>query len=150
MMSRWQVRYLHASVVAITITGSAFAVMKYAMKSNDPFAVFNHPWQPGLLAAHVIAAPLAVFAFGWVFGDHIWPSLTGRRPNRPSGVASMLLIIPMTLTGYFLQVMTGEATRHWMAVAHWVTSGLFVVSYAAHLVLRPRAATKGVTPRPAD
>lgn len=150
MMSRWQVRCLHASVIAITVTGAAFAIMKYAMKSDDPFAVINHPWQPGMLAAHVIAAPFAVFAFGWIFGDHIWPSLTGRRPNRPTGVASMLLIVPMALTGYFLQVVTGEQAHHWIGVAHWVTSGLFIVSYAAHLAFKPRPEKRNVSPRPAD
>ncbi|MEO6259741.1 MAG: hypothetical protein ABIP63_05295, partial [Thermoanaerobaculia bacterium] len=117
MMSRAQVRTLHASVLAITITGAAFAFMKYAMTSNDPFAVINHPWQPGMLAAHVLAAPFALFALGWIFGDHIWPSFTGRRPNRPTGVVSMVLIAPMALTGYLLQVITEERARHWMAVA---------------------------------
>ena len=150
MMSRWQVRYLHASVIAVTVTGAAFAFMKYAMKSDDPFAVINHPWQPGMLAAHVLAAPSAVFAFGWIFGDHIWPSFTGRRPNRPTGVASMLLIVPMALTGYLLQVVTGEQVHHWMGVAHWVSSGLFAVCYAAHLALKPRLGKRAGSLRPAD
>ncbi len=150
MMSRAQVRYLHASVLAITATGAAFAFMKYTMTSDDPFAVINHPWQPAMLSAHVIAAPFALFAFGWIFGDHIWPSFTGRVPNRPTGVASMLLIVPMTLTGYLLQVITDERARHWVAVAHWVTSALFVISYAAHLFLKPADGRRTIPERPAD
>lgn len=150
MMSRWQVRYLHASVIAITVTGSAFAVMKYAMTSSDPFAVINHPWQPGMLAAHVIAAPFALFAFGWIFGEHIWPSFLGRAPNRATGIASMLLIAPMTLTGYLMQVLTAEHARHWMAVAHWVTSALFTITYAAHLFLKPPAIQRPGLRRPRD
>ena len=149
MMSRGQVRYLHASVIAITVTGAAFAFMKYGMQSVDPFAVINHPWQPGMLSAHVIVAPFALFAFGWIFGDHIWPSFTGRGPNRSTGIASMLLIAPMTLTGYLLQVITDERARHWMAVAHWVTSALFAISYLAHLFFRPAESQPSLT-RPTD
>lgn len=149
MMSRGQVRYLHLSVIALTLTGAAFAVMKYAMKSDDPFAVINHPWQPGMLSAHVMVAPFAVFAFGWIFGNHIWPSFTGRAPNRASGITSMALIAPMTLTGYLMQVITDERTRHWMVVAHWVTSAIFVLSYVAHLLARP-ASRHESRRRPAD
>src|SRR5439155_24875882 len=87
-------RYLHVSVALMAVTGIAFAAMKYWMKSADPFAVVNHPWQPHMLSAHVLFAPLAVFAFGWTFGQHIWPALVNRAPNRASGIASMVLIVP--------------------------------------------------------
>lgn len=150
MMSRAQVLSLHASVLVLTVTGAVFAFMKYWLKSGDPFAVVNHPWQPAMLSAHVIAAPFALFAFGWIFGNHIWPAFTGRAPNRASGIASMLLIAPMTLTGYLLQVITDERIRHWMAVAHWVTSGLFAISYVAHLFFKPSDAKPSAPGHPTD
>ena len=129
-------RYLHTTVALMAMTGVAFAAMKYWMKSDDPFAVVNHPWQPHMLSAHVLVGPLAVFAFGWMFAGHVWPALVNKAPNRASGIASMLLIIPMVLTGYLLQVSTEEATRHALAVGHWISSGLFVVVYVAHLIPR--------------
>ena len=149
MMTRAQLLTLHASVAALTVTGAAFAFMKYAMHSDDAFAVINHPWQPGMLAAHLLAAPFALFALGWIFGDHIWPSFTARRPNRRTGILSMLLIAPMTLTGYLLQVITEERARHWMAIAHWITSGVFAISYLAHLWFPP-AANRSAGLRPTD
>ena len=72
-MNRLQVIYLHACVLLTAATGVAYGWMKYAMRSDDPFAVVNHPLQPFLLSAHVVIAPLLVFGFGWVFADHIWP-----------------------------------------------------------------------------
>ncbi len=137
-MSRVQVVYLHLTVALLTITGAVFAYMKYAMTSRDEFAVVNHPLQPHMLSAHVVIAPLAVFAFGWIFSDHIWPKFRNKHaPHRKSGIWSMLLIAPMTLSGYLLQVSTEDATRHAMAIAHWTTSALFVVAYVIHLVTKP-------------
>lgn len=134
-MSRPQVIYLHITVALTAATGIVFAFMKYFMTSNDEFSVVNHPLQPYMLDAHVVVAPFLVFAFGWIFSDHIWPRFRFGDPrNRKSGLAAMSLIIPMTLSAYLLQISTNDAIRKAMAVAHWISSGLFVAVYVAHLV----------------
>jgi hypothetical protein len=140
MMSRAQVVYLHLCVVITALTGTVFAVMKYGMTSDDPFAVVNHPLQPAMLAAHVVVAPLLVFGFGWVFTNHIWPGFaSGMARKRKSGLWSMGAIAPMVLSGYLLQIATAEATRQAMAIAHWVSSALFVIAYVIHLLTKRAA-----------
>lgn len=125
--------FVHSSVALTAATGAVFAWMKYAMTSDDPFAVANHPWQPYMLDAHVVIAPFALFAFGVIFRGHIWRRYRGRKPERRlSGIGSMSLIVPMALSGYLLQVATNEALRKAMAIVHWIASGLFVVSYLVH------------------
>ena len=142
MMSRAQVVYLQLCVALTALTGIVFAVMKYAMKSSDPFAVVNHPLQPYMLSAHVVIAPFLVFAFGWVFTNHIWPGFTsGIARKRRSGIWSMGAIVPMVLSGYLLQVSTADATRQAMAIAHWISSALFVVAYVIHLLTKKAART---------
>lgn len=137
-MSKAQLIYVNLSIALTAITGIVFAVMKYFMKTDDPFAAANHALQPHMLAAHVVLSPLAVFAFGWVWANHIWPKLVyGNGQRRASGVWSMVFIVPMTLSGYLMQVTTGEAMLKAMTVAHWISSGLFVVIYVAHLITRP-------------
>jgi hypothetical protein len=139
-MSRAQIIYLHLAVFLTAITGAMFAVMKYWMKSDDPYAVANHPLQPHALSVHVLVAPLLVFGLGWVFGNHIWPKFQfGNGKNRATGVAAMLLIAPMTLSGYLIQIATSDAIRYAMSIAHWISSGLFVVIYAIHLIKPPGA-----------
>lgn len=139
-MNRGQIIYLHLAVLLTAITGAVFAMMKYWMKSDDPYAVANHPLQPQALSAHLVVAPLLVFGLGWVFGNHIWPKFqVGNGKNRATGVAAMLLIAPMTLSGYLIQISTSEAIRYAMSVAHWISSGLFVVIYAIHLIKPPGA-----------
>jgi hypothetical protein len=136
-MSRAQIVFMHLSVALTAITGVVFAVMKYWMQSSDEFAVVNHPLQPHMLAAHVVIAPVVLFLFGWTFSNHMLPKWRfGDGKNQRSGLASMWLIIPMTLSAYLLQVATNETLREAMAIAHWVSSGVFVIGYVVHLGVR--------------
>jgi hypothetical protein len=136
-VSRLQLLWLHVSVALTTITGIVFAVMKYFMTSPDEFAVANHPWQPYMLAAHVVIAPLLVFVLGWTFSNHMLPKLRfGDGTNRTSGLALMALLAPMVLSAYLLQIATNDNMRQAMAIAHWVSSGVFVIGYVAHLFVR--------------
>ncbi len=139
-MSRLQLIWLHGSLGLTTVTGVVFAVMKYFLKSTDEFAVVNHPLQPHLLALHVVVAPLALFILGWTFSNHMLPKYRfGNGKKRRSGVLSMLLIAPMVLSAYLLQIATNESLREAMAIAHWVSSGVFVLGYAVHFVRKPEA-----------
>lgn len=139
-MSRAQLISLHASMALTTLTGAVFAYMKYFMSGADEFSVVNHPLQPQMLALHVVIAPIALFVLGWVFSSHMLPKyLFGNGQNRKTGVASMILIAPMVLSGYLLQVSTSEALREAMAIAHWVASALFLAIFLIHLI-KPKAA----------
>jgi hypothetical protein len=140
-VSRAQLIYLNLSIALTALTGIVFAAMKYFLKSEDPFAAANHPLQPHALSAHVVLAPFAVFAFGWVFANHIWPKLVyGNGARRASGVWSMVMIVPMALSGYLMQISTNETILKAMTIAHWIASGLFVVVYVVHLLKRPAPA----------
>lgn len=142
-MSRIQIGWLHVSVALTTLTGIVFAYMKYFMTPVDEFAVVNHPFQSHMLAVHVVIAPLALFVLGWVFSSHMLPKYRfGDGSNRKSGVGAMILIVPMALSGYLLQVSTSEALREAMAIAHWISSGVFAVAYLIHLI-RPEAPAAG-------
>ncbi len=137
-MNKLQLAFLQASAILTAASGIIFAWMKYGMKSNDPFAVVNHPWQPFMLSAHVLVSPMLVFAFGWILNDHILAKFRNpTSPQRGSGIPSMAAIVPMILSGYLLQISTADATRQAMAVVHWMSSGLFVIAYAVHIITRP-------------
>jgi hypothetical protein len=134
-VTRLQVWFLHITIALVTLTGVLLAWMKYGMKSDDPFSVVNHPMQPGMLAAHVLVAPVALFGLGWVFSTHIVPKFrSGAKPQRRSGLSSMWLIAPMVMSGYVLQVVTSDGARHWTAVTHWSTSAVFLIAYVIHQI----------------
>lgn len=137
-MTRLQLVYLHVAVALTTITGTVFAVMKYFMTTDDEFAVVNHPLQPHMLSLHVVISPILLFIFGWTFSNHMLPKYRFWEGwNRRSGLWSMVLIAPMVLSAYLLQISTNESIRQAMATAHWISSGVFVVGYIVHIV-KPR------------
>lgn len=134
-MSRLQLFWLHLSVALTAATGVVFAAMKHFLESSDEFAVVNHPLQPHMLAAHVVIAPILLFVLGWTFSNHMLPKYRfGDGTNLRTGFSAMLLIVPMTLSAYLLQVSTNETLREVMAWAHWISSGLFLLAYLIHLL----------------
>lgn len=137
-MTRVQTRFMHVSVALATVTGIVYAWMKHFVESDDPFAVVNHPWQPTLLHLHVVGVPLLVFGIGWIASNHIAPKYQSKtRIARRSGIIMMLIAGVMVFSGYLLQVLTGEAALQWSVVIHWISSGLFVVGYLVHQVVKP-------------
>jgi len=47
----------HAANLLVGGSGLAYAWTVYLAEPEDPFALVNHPWQPPLRSAHVVAAP---------------------------------------------------------------------------------------------
>src|SRR5262245_59437591 len=135
-MTRWQAWYTHLVTIAVGLSGVAYFVMKYAMKTDDPFSVINHPWQPYALDVHVFVAPLLLFAFGMLFDSHIQKQLKmGRSVNRRSGYISIVTFAVMTLSGYALQVSAMAEVSRAALIIHVVSSGIFLVSYVMHQVV---------------
>ena len=133
-------RLLHTASAAAAGTGVVYGLLKYIRWTDDPFALVGHPWQPTAQHLHVIVVPLLVFALGVVWRDHLlghWRR--GRREGRRSGQAGIVLAALMIVSGYALQTATSDSVRTFWAWSHGVSSTLFVVTYAAHLVVHRRA-----------
>lgn len=135
-MSVWETRAFNALMVIVTVTGVAYLWMKYVLQTDDPFAIVNHPWEPAMLAGHVLAAPAAMLVFGMLFRSHVLQKLiSNRRPARRSGWTSLVSFGAMCVSGYALQVLSDPRWIQLLVWFHVATSVLFVVGYGAHLVL---------------
>jgi len=145
-MTTLQKWLLHVSLGLIVLSGVAFAVMKYLMVSDDPYSEAGHPLQPWALSMHVLVGPLAVFAVGLIFREHV----AGRRRQKNghstagSGLYATALLAPMVASGYILQVVTNETLRKVLVVVHLVSGGLFATLYAAHIFRAYRKAALAV------
>lgn len=127
--------------LVVSASGLAYLWMKYGMASGDPFALVNHPWQPWMLAIHVLASPWFLVMFGVLVNSHISLKLAAESgQDRRSGYLSLVAFVTMTFSGYALQVATNPRTTRAMLVLHLVSSGLFVLAYGAHLVIGLRTA----------
>ena len=150
---RWGFNTFH---VIVAVTGVVYLYMKYAMTTDDPFAIVNHPWQPPMLATHVVAAPFLVAFFGMLFRSHSFGKLRSRNPaNRRTGWTSVLGFSAMALSGYLIQVATTPALITFFIWTHVAAGGVFVVGYGIHLINDwrldrvPRRAATASPPRPA-
>lgn len=136
-MTPMQKLLLNVTSVVLTVTGVVYAWMKYFMKTDDPFAVANHPWQPYMLDVHVVVAPVALFVIGAVWATHVKPKHeAGTKSRRRSGLTALWMIAPMVLSGYLMQVLTNERLVEAMRILHWVSSAIFVLGLLAHQLLR--------------
>lgn len=137
-MTRFEKWAVWTTSAGTVLTGLFYTWMKYFMTTAEPWAVVNHPLQPWVLKAHILVAPLLLFAVGMVMTRHIWKHIrTGVREGRRSGLAAFLSLAPMALSGYLIQTATHAGWLRWLALAH-IAFGLV---YAAGLVAHAFATT---------
>jgi hypothetical protein len=143
-MSRFEAWTVHASVLLVGTSGLIYAWMLYWLEASDPFSVLHHPLQPEVQHVHIWTAPLLVFAAGLIWREHIWKHWKqGRKAGRRSGIALLLTLAPMVLSGYLLQTSVSEGWRQAWLIIHLVTSGLWLLGYAIHFATRVQRRLRG-------
>lgn len=150
-MSRFEAWLIHLSNLLVGVTGLVYAWMAYLAKPSDPFSVVNHPLQPQAQHAHVLVAPLLVFAAGVIWRRHVWSHWKrGLRQRRRSGLSMMLTLVPMVASGYLIQTAVDERWRGiWVAV-HLATSAIWVTAYVVHQVISWGSRTSDTRSEAAD
>ena len=137
-MTPGEARLQHLANLLVGASGLGYAYCLYVAEPSDDFALVNHPSQPWWHAAHVVLAPLLVFALGRIWREHAWARVkSGFRPRRKSGFALFVLAGPMIASGYLLQVSAGEGWRALWLCVHLASSALWIAVYAAHPFLKP-------------
>jgi hypothetical protein len=140
-MKVWERWVFGLLTLVVSASGLTYFWMKYLLPSADPFAVVNHPWQTPMLAAHLIASPFLILIFGIILNSHVLKRLgLDRFQNRRSGLLSFGTFFVMTLSGYLLQVMTGEVVLRAIVVLHVASGIVFSTAYVVHLVISWRLA----------
>jgi hypothetical protein len=148
-MKRWEAKLNHGAWALTAATGVAYGVLKYFVPAADPDSRAGSPWQPLFLAGHVLLAPLAVFALGLIFRRHAlarWRN--GQREGRPSGRILFFAAIPLVVSGYVVQVVTGSGIRRWTGWGHAALGAIFAAAYLFHP--REAAGRSDANPREGD
>lgn len=132
-MTKSSAWFTHVAWLLIAVTGVLYAWMRYLCEPDDPMALANHPLEPMTLAAHVITAPLFVFALGLLWRTHILVKLRSRTAARKvTGYSLLILAIVCTASGYLLQVSISELLRAVWTWTHAATGLALVVVYLLH------------------
>jgi hypothetical protein len=132
-MKRWEAWTNHLGWGLTAASGVFYGILKYFVAGADPDSRLSHPWQPTLLALHVLAAPVAMFGLGLLFRRHALVRLfAGEREGRRSGGSMTWLALPLALSGYLVQALTGEAAHRWTGWFHAALGLLFAAAYLVH------------------
>ena len=131
-LERWS---LHLTALLTGATGLLYGWLRYFGQRAGEFGVEAHPLQATLQHLHVLTAPLLVFTLGMLVRGHVVPMWRNNRPGgRASGVVLALILTPMALSGYAVQVAVEPKWRLIFAWIHGVLSLLFLAGYGYHLL----------------
>lgn len=150
-MTRFQAWTMHLANLLVGGTGLVYAWMRYVLEPMDEFSVLHHPWEPHVQHLHLWTAPLLVFAAGLIWQDHIWKHFRkGVRSGRNSGLALLLTLVPMVVSGYLIQTAVDPTWRKvWIGI-HLGASALWLLGYVGHYAVelrrRSRRKRAGQTP----
>jgi hypothetical protein len=132
-LKRSEAIVVHVAAGMAGATGVVYGWMRYALESDDPYALANHPWQPFVQHAHIVASPLLVFACGLIWRDHVWLGVRSAfRPRRKTGLQLAASLFPMIVSGPMIQVSISEGARTFWVVVHVVSSSLWLLAYLVH------------------
>lgn len=142
-MKRWERWTFNILSLVVAVTGFVYLWMKYLLEQDDPFALVNHPWQNAMLDVHVVASPLFILISGIVLNSHIMKKLRSTaRPNRRTGLTSLVTFAAMVGSGYLLQVVSSPGWLQALVVLHVASGVVFSAAYATHLVISARIALR--------
>jgi hypothetical protein len=132
-MKRWEAWWNHAALAAISLTGVAYGIFKYWVSSPDPDSRAGHPMQPGLMKAHLLVAPFAIFGVGLLLRRHAVLKLRkGETSGRSTGLMLLGIFLPLVLTGYLIQAFVEPGAVHATGYVHAALGALVALAYAFH------------------
>lgn len=126
-------RFNHVANVLTILSGVIYGILFFLPVDHlDPYSSARHPLIPAAQSFHILVSPLLIFAIGLIWNDHVWKKFRSpEKKKRLSGIGLALLFIPLTASGYFLQVFSNEIARqiavavHWVGGCAWIVSGIF-------------------------
>ena len=129
-LERWSLR---VGFVLGGLTGVVYGWLRYFGSVKGDFGPEPSPWQPFWQHAHVLAAPVLLFALGVAVRGHVQGMLgRGVRRGRRTGLVLLVVAAPMVLGGYAVQVVTAAGVRNALGWTHAAIGALFTALYAIH------------------
>jgi len=139
-LERWS---LHLAAFATALTGITYGWARYFGQRLGEFGLEPHPWQGLAQHTHVLTGPVLLFLLGMAVKGHALPAFhTKGQKDQAAGLGLTLVLTPMVLSGYALQVCADPKWRTAIAWIHGPSALLFLFAYGAHLWMARRRALR--------
>lgn len=140
-MTRGVALGLHLSTLVLTVTGALLVWMVLLDEppeiTEEEFFSVEHPGQGISTNLHILTGPALLFLVGVIWVSHVWTRIRNKdQIRRRTGLALVWLFPLLTISGYALQVASGETLREVLGWSHALTGIGFAVIYGVHLRIR--------------
>jgi hypothetical protein len=128
--------------VGIWLTGVAWLVFHYFMRTEGPFGFRNNPLEGSCLKAHGALSFASLWILGQMWSVHVLRGWN-MRWRRWSGGSLMGAAFVLILTGYGLYYVDGKAWRDWIGVFHWIVGIATLAVFFTHWSSKAAPTRKG-------
>ncbi|MES2296530.1 MAG: DUF4405 domain-containing protein [Pseudomonadota bacterium] len=137
-LERWHRRCIYGSCAALFVSGVAWLVAHFFLRSAGQFGEAASPIEPWAMKLHGAAVMVALFFLGSLVNSHIRRALkTGR--NRSSGLAMMATLLVLVFSGYGLYYLASEGDRPVWSAVHWIVGLALGALILVHVLLGRRS-----------
>jgi hypothetical protein len=136
-LSSWHQGWVYSATALLVISGIVWLVLHYFLVTPGEFGEGVHPMEHLTLSVHGGVAMAALIVYGSLLPIHIRRAWAIRR-NIFLGIAVVVFMLALAITGYLLYYAGGEEARPIIGAVHWIL-GLAVPAVLAWHVLSGRA-----------
>lgn len=115
----WHQGTVYGVTALLVLSGIVWIVLQYFMVTQGEFGETHHPLENWMLKIHGAAAMAGLIIYGSLLPIHIRRAWAIRR-NIFLGIALVVLMLLLTITGYLLYYAGGEETRPVISIVHWI------------------------------
>ena len=130
-LARWQVRLLVWSGAVLWLTGAGWLLLHHYGQRQGEFGPETNPLEPWMLRLHGAALIAALLGVGGLLVAHVWRGWQYRR-QRAIGLALLVTVGLLVVTGYLLYYAGDEQGRPWISILHWAVGLASPVLFAWH------------------
>ena len=129
-LSRRHRRWLYLCGSLLFGSGAGWLICHYFLRAAELISEgAPHPSEVWWMRIHGASLQGFLITFGALLPGHVIHGWR-RKMNRATGVAMIIVVATLAITGYGLYYASGDTLRRWLSVMHW---NLGLVSLAAFL-----------------
>lgn len=140
-LTRWQILLLSISGSLLWLSGGLWLLLHYFGQIHGDFGPEPNPWQPWLLRLHGFVLIPTLLGVGGLLVVHV-PMGWRSKAQRSTGVALLIVIGVLILSGYMLYYVGDDGVRNWTSVTHWTIGLVMPLLFLWHYLLARKIGRK--------